>query len=204
MKLHKTHLFLILIAVLVLSTLGFTVKEYFDNKDSPSEDAMNDMKKQKADPNADPALEGGSKYDPFSNGDDKDGNYHGVIADLEDIVVPGRRERKHHHDSEGNHRHHRKREKKIKKEVERQERKMAEDAGVDMSKYILKSEVVPPVCPKCPDSRTCPRQKPCPPCAPCARCPEPAFECKKVPNYRAATVSNILPLPRLNSFSAFN
>ena len=35
---------------------------------------------------------------------------------------------------------------------------MAEDAGVDMSKYILKSEVVPPVCPKCPDSRTCPRQ----------------------------------------------
>ena len=204
MKLHKTHLFLILIAVLVLSTLGFTVKEYFDNKDSPSEDAMNDMKKQKADPNADPALEGGSKYDPFSNGDDKDGNYHGVIADLEDIVVPGRRERKHHHDSEGNHRHHRKREKKIKKEVERQERKMAEDAGVDMSKYILKSEVVPPVCPKCPDSRTCPRQKPCPPCAPCARCPEPAFECKKVPNYRAATVSNILPLPRLNSFASFN
>ena len=97
-----------------------------------------------------------------------------------------------------------KREKKLEKEVERQERKMAEDAGVDMSKYILKSEVVPPVCPKCPDSRTCPRQKPCPPCAPCARCPEPAFECKKVPNYRAATVSNILPLPRLNSFSAFN
>ena len=206
MKLHKTHLFLILIAVLVLSTLGFTVKEYFDNKDSPSEDAMNDMKKQKADPNADPALEGGSKYDPFSNSGEKDGNYHGVISDLEDIVVPGRRERKHHHDSEGNHHHHgeKRRERKLEKEVERQERKMAEDAGVDMSKYILKSEVVPPVCPKCPDSRTCPRQKPCPPCAPCARCPEPAFECKKVPNYRAATVSNVLPLPRLNSFSAFN
>ena len=93
---------------------------------------------------------------------------------------------------------------KLEKEVERQERRMAQDAGVDMSKYILKSEVVPPVCPKCPDSRTCPRQKPCPPCAPCARCPEPAFECKKVPNYRAATVNNVLPLPRLNSFSAFN
>ena len=46
MKLHKTHLFLILIAVLVLSTLGFTVKEYFDNKDSPAEDAMDDMKKK--------------------------------------------------------------------------------------------------------------------------------------------------------------
>ena len=217
MKLHKTHLFLILIAVLVLSTLGFTVKEYFENKDSPASEAMDDMKKEKADPNPDPALEGGAKYDPFGNAsDDNDGNYHSVISDLEDIIVPGRRERKHHHDADGNHHqgHHRKerrrerkmekRERRLEKEVERQERRMAQDAGVDMSKYILKSEVVPPVCPKCPDSRTCPRQKPCPPCAPCARCPEPAFECKKVPNYSAATVSNILPLPRLNSFSAFN
>ena len=216
MKLHKTHLFLILIAVLVLSTLGFTVKEYFENKDSPSDKAMDDMKKQNADPNPDPALEKGAKYDPFGNaGDDNDGNYQSVISDLEDIVVPGRRERKHHHDNGGNHHHANKhqrkrerrmekRERKLEKEVERQERRMAQDAGVDMSKYILKSEVVPPVCPKCPDSRTCPRQKPCPPCAPCARCPEPAFECKKVPNYSAATVSNVLPLPRLNSFSAFN
>ena len=157
-----------------------------------------------------------------SSGDDGS-DYQSVISDLEDIVVPGRRERKHHHDSEGNHHHHHdheernmekrerkrerrmeKRERKLEKEVERQERRMAEDAGVDMSKYILKSEVVPPVCPKCPDSRTCPRQKPCPPCAPCARCPEQPFECKKVPNYRAASVSNVLPLPRLNSFAAFN
>ena len=118
MKLHKTHLFLILIAVLVLSTLGFTVKEYFDNKDSPASDAMDNMKKEKADPNPDPALEGGSKYDPFGNGgDDNDGNYQSVISDLEDIVVPGRRERKHHHDNDGNH-HHRswyKRKKKRKK-----------------------------------------------------------------------------------------
>ena len=206
MKLHKTHLFLILIAVLVLSTLGFTVREYFENKDSSSEKAMDDSVENRA-PEGTEGLS--------SSGDDGS-DYQSVISDLEDIVVPGRRERKHHHDSEGNHHHHgphhenkrerrmEKRERKLEKEVERQERKMAEDAGVDMSKYILKSEVVPPVCPKCPDSRTCPRQKPCPPCAPCARCPEPAFECKKVPNYRAATVSNVLPLPRLNSFAAFN
>ena len=41
----------------------------------------------------------------------------------------------------------------------------------------------------------------------CARCPEPAFECKKVPNYSAISASNaggILPLPRLNSFAQFN
>ena len=200
MKLHKTHLFLILIAVLVLSTLGFTVREYFENKDSSSDKAMNDSVENRA-----PQGTEGLK----SNGDD--GNeYQSVISDLEDIIVPGRRERKHHHDNDGNHHHghgekkERRRERRIEREVERRERQMAEDAGVDMSKYILKSEVVPPVCPKCPDSRTCPRQKPCPPCAPCARCPEPAFECKKVPNYRAATVSNVLPLPRLNSFAAFN
>ena len=86
--------------------------------------------------------------------------------------------------------------------LEKEERKLAEEAGVDMSKYILKSEIVPPVCPKCPDSRTCPRQKPAPPCPPCARCPEPAFECKKVPNYSAATNSK-LPRPFLNDFSQF-
>jgi len=53
--------------------------------------------------------------------------------------------------------------------------------------YILKSEVVPPVCPACPpqilkcknDADT----DKCPPCPPCGRCPEPAFDCKKVPNY---------------------
>ena len=73
--------------------------------------------------------------------------------------------------------------------------------------YVLKSQIVPPVCPKCPDSSTWPRQKPCPACPPCARCPEPAFECKKVPNYSAISASNaggILPLPRLNSFAQFN
>ena len=68
--------------------------------------------------------------------------------------------------------------------------------------YILKSEVVPPVCPKCPDNSNCPRQKPCPPCPPCARCPEPNFECKKVPNY-SAIPSDELPQPVLNSFSQF-
>ena len=51
--------------------------------------------------------------------------------------------------------------------------------------YILKSEIVPPVCPACPQSTACPRKEPCPPCPACARCPEPSFECKKVPNYNA-------------------
>lgn len=49
--------------------------------------------------------------------------------------------------------------------------------------YILKSQIVPPVCPRCPDViQNCPKTE-CQPCKPCGRCPEPAFECKKVPNY---------------------
>ena len=89
----------------------------------------------------------------------------------------------------------------------------------DEDLYILKSEIVPPVCPACP-TFDCPREKPCPPCPACERCPEPAFECKKVPNYNVSTVDKYLPSasnffsmsnidskqPRaiLNDFSQFN
>ena len=69
--------------------------------------------------------------------------------------------------------------------------------------YILKSQVVPPVCPACPvQTASCPREEPCPPCEPCGRCPEPAFECKKVPNYNAID-NNYLPAPVLANFSTF-
>ena len=71
--------------------------------------------------------------------------------------------------------------------------------------YILKSQIVPPVCPKCPEvggggggggkgslkgGDCCPKAPPCP--RP-QRCPEPAFTCKKVPNYSAANVDSVLP-----------
>ena len=68
--------------------------------------------------------------------------------------------------------------------------------------YILKSEVVPPVCPVCPVGAACPRQEPCPACPPCGRCPEPSFECKKVPNYSAID-NNFLPQPVISDFSSF-
>jgi hypothetical protein len=69
--------------------------------------------------------------------------------------------------------------------------------------YILKSEIVPPVCPACPVApASCPRQEKCPPCPACARCPEPAFECKKVPNYNAIN-NEYLPAPIVNDFSQF-
>lgn len=71
--------------------------------------------------------------------------------------------------------------------------------------YILKSEVVPPVCPKCPNPIVSkePDVSKCPPCPACARCPEPSFECKKVPNYNAFASSGSAPLPVVSSFASF-
>ncbi len=81
--------------------------------------------------------------------------------------------------------------------------------------YILKSQVVPPVCPACPPSIVKNDNtsitdtgngafdvSKCPPCPPCARCPEPNFDCKKVPNYSVFNPSS-MPVPVLNSFSTF-
>ena len=88
--------------------------------------------------------------------------------------------------------------------------------------YILKSEVVPPVCPACPPPiLKCNDDKPPPPCPPCARCPEPRFDCKKVPNYGSgnlganyfggggqfgsmpSTSGNFLPHPSVSNYSTF-
>lgn len=79
--------------------------------------------------------------------------------------------------------------------------------------YILKSAMVPPVCPACPAMKcnsggngdgggSSGGSNKCPPCPPCARCPEPAFECKKVPNYSSSN-DNVLPRPVLADFSQF-
>ena len=70
--------------------------------------------------------------------------------------------------------------------------------------YILKSEVVPPVCPACP-TLPCNMQsekETCPPCPACARCPQSNFECKKVPNYDTLS-EEFIPVPVLNDFSQF-
>ena len=126
-KLKPVHLFLGLLAVMLLANLGFGVKEYFENQ---AESTSDDDKKPRGIPRAE------------------------IPAGDEDL-------------------------------------------------YILKSEVVPPVCPKCPDVQACSKDKKCPPCPPCGRCPEPAFTCKKVPNYAAAQISETIPRPILNDFSKF-
>ena len=125
-KLKTKHLFYILIAVLLLSSMGSGVREYFENQEE------------------------GTPQDALPEG-------------IPESQIP-----------EG-----------------------------DEDLYIKKTEVVPPVCPKCPDVTSCPKPSKCPPCPPCARCPEPSFECKKVPNYNRRDDSNMLPRPILTDFSQF-
>ena len=85
----------------------------------------------------------------------------------------------------------------------------------DADKYILKSEIVPPVCPACPSINSCPVPVESPPCPPCGRCPKSNFECKKIPIYNSSndtlpgalpSQSNVAksPMPILNDFSAFS
>lgn len=71
-------------------------------------------------------------------------------------------------------------------------------------KYILKSQVVPPVCPKCPDMQCSSSfdESKCPACPACERCPEPSFTCEKIPNYNAFNPKT-MPLPVLSDFSNF-
>jgi hypothetical protein len=72
--------------------------------------------------------------------------------------------------------------------------------------YILKSQVVPPVCPACPACKASQSssqgENKCSPCPAPQRCPEPAFECKKVPNYNAID-QQYLPQPVISDFSSF-
>jgi hypothetical protein len=66
--------------------------------------------------------------------------------------------------------------------------------------YILKSEIVPPVCPA-PVPAVQSSTEQCAPCPPCARCPQPNFECKKVPNYSSS--NNDLPSASMSPYSTF-
>ena len=72
-------------------------------------------------------------------------------------------------------------------------------------KYILKSQVVPPICPVCAPVVKCDNNnnKKCPPCKPCGRCDEPSVTCQAVPNYNSENINRFLPQAVLNDFSTF-
>ena len=78
------------------------------------------------------------------------------------------------------------------------------------SLYVLKSKIVPPVCPRCPSidmskiKAELGKAK-CPPCPACARCPEDPFTCKKVPNYKHMNPDKVPGgfLPRMANSNTF-
>ena len=55
----------------------------------------------------------------------------------------------------------------------------------------------------CSSKNGCSKPAPVPPCPPCERCPEPAFDCKRVPNYSSVSSGKYLPRPVLSDFSQF-
>ena len=95
----------------------------------------------------------------------------------------------------------------------------------DEDLYMLKSRMVPPTNPPGSGMQSgaqssngmqsegydqglstdggCIKSAPVPPCPPCERCPEPAFDCKRVPNYNSVTSNQYLPRPVLTDFSQF-
>jgi hypothetical protein len=135
-RLNTFHIILVILAVLLLSKIGFGVKEYFENNDVSSTETSSSSSSS----STQSALPKGIPFSQIPNGE-------------EDL-------------------------------------------------YIKKSEIVPPVCPKCPDVTVCPKQEKCSPCPPCARCPEPSYECKLVPNYNVLD-DDVVPRPVLTDFSNF-
>jgi hypothetical protein len=70
----------------------------------------------------------------------------------------------------------------------------------DEDLYIKKTEIVPPVCPRCPDliQKDIDTTK-CPPCPACKRCPAPAeIECKKVLKYNKKSNNDLENAQEIN------
>ena len=157
MKLSQAHLFYLLLAALLLSSLGLTVREGLDTRPVPP-------------PKTPPGADGWGGVDPTKP---KGGKVPaGALPGPDGAAAQG-----------------------ISKD---QVPKGEEDL------YVLKSAIVPPVCPKCPDIQVCPdKNEECPPCPPCGRCPAPAFKCKKVPDLKSSNTS-YLPQPILTDFSQFS
>ena len=196
MKLKEIHLFLILLGVLLLSNLGFIIKEGLNPQTqtmaTQADDAatLNAAAEDAADERE--ALDdtaGSSGFYKNSPPDELNDTLNGEPAtpaarggnrDMEVAAAAGTLA------TPAN----------------------AEKEGLASDQYILKSSIVPPVCPKCPDVNAAEvaadvAKKSCPPCPACARCPEQPFTCKKVPDYKNID-SKQLPKPVLTNFSKFS
>ena len=200
MKLTKLHLFMMLLLVLLLSTLGIGVLEGMgviegNENITDSSISLANVKNRRAGI-VTSALSEGDDYNPFSTS---------TVAGMSDTEIQNSRS--------------------IHPDVKVDFKKMSSEKrpigfgsadGITRDEipdgqehlYVLKSEMVPPVCPKCPEPTktnsngeggNCCKKKECPPCPAPQRCPEPAFTCKKVPNYETSSVDNVLPSPMFES-----
>ena len=192
MKLKEIHLFLILLGVLLLSNLGFIIKEGLEGG--------TDAEKAEAAEKEEKALDAISKITKAAAGGWNEGSGSGNIVE-----------------EKGKNTEEKKEDTALNETMAAG--KTLEGSGED-EKYILKSSIVPPVCPKCPslgggggggggassgdpNSRQKCETTACPPCPACARCPEQPFTCKKVPDYKHIS-SKQLPKPVLTNFSKFS
>ena len=228
MKLTKIHIFLILLLALVLcSTLGMCSNqglEGFSNRsdDKRSYDTYSDYNTQKNDDTVRSVNHSDNKSSNYNNpfynkanwNSDNDDLNSGDDNDRSSMNTKNPKYSDYRNDADSNV-----------KIIDRlgifdsvakgnmngpmyniKETVIKEDEGVPKSRippgqenlYILKSEIVPPICPACPNvncNNSSNSEKKCQPCPPCARCPEPSFECKKVPNYNSSGLMNQLPIP---------
>jgi hypothetical protein len=219
MKLTKAHLFIILLLVLLFSSFTIKVLEGMNviegnSNISSSTQALANIKQRRTG-EALTSNDSGSSYNPFSTSqnsmtskDFKKARKIGADVRVEFKKLGTEKKQMGYGSADG---------------ISRNQIPPGEE-----HLYVLKSEIVPPVCPKCPEisssksngkggGNCCKKQK-CQPCPRPQRCPEPAFTCKKVPNYEASNVDNVLPSPmfekdgpsgakpmaRLSSFAKFS
>ena len=174
MKLQKLHLFLLLLGVLIFGCLGANVVEGLESQEDGTENTADEDNSNQS-PEESSLLQ--------NNSDSGDLGTYGNAQEDGNLTDPQQPNYSNNMESS-------------------QGSSASNIRPGDEDLYVLKSTIVPPVCPACPTNATCPRQEPCQPCPPCARCPEPSFECKKVPNYNAAN-PDMLPQPLLTDFSRF-
>jgi hypothetical protein len=228
MKLTKIHIFLILLLALVLcSTLGMCANqglEGFSNRsdDKRSYDTYSDYNTQKNDDNIRSVNHSDNKSSNYNNPFYNKANWN---RDKDDLNAGDDNDRSSMNTKNPKYSDYRNEADSNVKIIDRlgifdsvakgnmngpmyniKETVIKEDEGVPKSRippgqenlYILKSEIVPPICPACPNvncNNSSNSEKKCQPCPPCARCPEPSFECKKVPNYNSRGLMNQLPIP---------
>lgn len=214
MKLRAVHLFLILVGILMLSTVlgtvreGMTTKSIEDDIDDGVEnveDKVSELWNDITDSNSstnDTHKNSSNSRQPSKQNTLSHSQYVGPAGDVVDVYSPMNKQKSAIPSANQMYPSYNDTQNRAPREILRGIPRSEIPPG-DEDLYILKSQVVPPVCPACPPVIACPKEKECPPCRPCGRCPEPSFECKKVPNYNVGMKNEYLPRPVLADFSQF-